>query len=51
MAARARVVEDDPAMLGTFRELLKKEGLDAGADGYLTKPFSDAELLARARAF
>jgi len=32
------------------RELEKVSGLDAGADDYVTKPFSAAELLARVRA-
>ena len=41
-----------PVLLLTAREAVedKVQGLDAGADDYLTKPFAFAELLARIRA-
>jgi heavy metal response regulator len=41
-----------PILLLTARDSveMKVEGLDSGADDYLTKPFSFAELLARIRA-
>jgi len=41
-----------PVLLLTARETVedKVQGLDAGADDYLTKPFAFAELLARVRA-
>ena len=41
-----------PVLLLTARDAVedKVQGLDAGADDYLTKPFAFAELLARVRA-
>ena len=49
-ALRAR--EWSPVLLLTARDAVENrvEGLDAGADDYLVKPFSFAELLARLRA-
>src|SRR5256712_9306830 len=43
---------DTPVLMLTGRSLVEQrvEGLDAGADDYLTKPFAIAELLARVRA-
>src|SRR5258707_2729278 len=48
---RQRGVEA-PVMMLTARTLVEQrvEGLDTGADGYLTKPFVLAEFLARVRA-
>ena len=43
---------DVPILMLTARDAIESrvEGLDAGADGYLTKPFDFRELLARLRA-
>src|SRR5438045_7864049 len=43
---------DTPILMLTARGLVEQrvEGLDAGEDDYLTKPFAVAELLARVRA-
>ena len=43
---------DVPILMLTARSLVEQrvEGLDVGADDYLTKPFAVAELLARVRA-
>ncbi len=47
-----RASSDVPIIILTARDSVrdKVEGLDAGADDYLTKPFSFEELLARVRA-
>ncbi len=55
-----RALRNDPALAGIYVILLtargqktdEAEGLAAGADAYLTKPFDDEEILARlAKAF
>ncbi len=49
---RGRATRDLPVILLTARaeEADKLQGLDSGADDYVTKPFSPAELVARVRA-
>jgi two-component system response regulator MprA len=50
---RLRAADDDtPVLMLTARDAIsdRVEGLDAGADDYLVKPFALAELLARLRA-
>ncbi len=49
---RLRAAADVPIIILTARDSVsdKVEGLDAGADDYLTKPFAFDELLARVRA-
>src|SRR5579884_1218121 len=50
---RLRAAADDtPVLMLTARDAIsdRVEGLDAGADDYLVKPFALAELLARIRA-
>ncbi len=49
---RIRAISDVPIMMLTAKEAItdRVEGLDAGADDYLVKPFSLDELLARVRA-
>ena len=52
VARRLREGDDVPILMLTARDAVESrvEGLDAGADGYLTKPFDFRELLARVRA-
>ena len=52
VARRMRAEGDVPILMLTARDALdaRVEGLDAGADDYLVKPFERDELLARIRA-
>jgi two-component system, OmpR family, response regulator MprA len=52
VARRLRSADDVPILMLTARDALESrvEGLDAGADDYLVKPFERQELLARLRA-
>jgi DNA-binding response OmpR family regulator len=52
VARRLREADDVPILMLTARDALESrvEGLDAGADDYLLKPFERQELLARLRA-
>jgi two-component system response regulator MprA len=52
VARRLRGDDDVPILILTARDALESrvEGLDAGADDYLVKPFERQELLARMRA-
>ena len=49
---RLRAADATPILMLTARDAVEDrvEGLDAGADDYLVKPFAPAELLARIRA-
>lgn len=49
---RLRAISDVPVLMLTARDSVgdKVEGLEAGADDYLTKPFAFPELVARVRA-
>jgi two-component system, OmpR family, response regulator MprA len=52
VAKRMRQTDDVPILVLTARDAVEArvEGLDAGADDYLSKPFERQELLARMRA-
>ncbi len=52
VARTLRAEDDVPILILTARDALESrvEGLDAGADDYLVKPFERQELLARMRA-
>jgi two-component system response regulator MprA len=51
-ARRLRAADDTPILMLTARDAIEDRvtGLDGGADDYLVKPFTPAELLARIRA-
>jgi two-component system, OmpR family, response regulator MprA len=52
VAKRVREADDTPILMLTARDAVEDRviGLDSGADDYLVKPFTPAELLARIRA-
>ena len=52
VARRLRAADDVPILMLTARDAVESrvQGLDAGADDYLVKPFERQELLARLRA-
>src|SRR5262245_44829549 len=52
VAKRLRAADSTAILMLTARDTIEDrvEGLDAGADDYLVKPFAPAELLARIRA-
>ena len=52
VAKRMREADDTPILMLTARDAVQDRvtGLDSGADDYLVKPFTPAELLARIRA-
>src|SRR3954447_8648395 len=52
VARRLRAADDVPILMLTARDAVESrvEGLDAGSDDYLVKPFERQELLARLRA-
>src|SRR3990170_4918215 len=52
VAKRMRAAGDTPILMLTARDAVEDRvtGLDSGADDYLVKPFTPAELLARIRA-
>ncbi len=52
VAKRLREADDTPILMLTARDAVEDRvtGLDSGADDYLVKPFTPAELLARIRA-